>query len=560
MKKILFVISSILLVIWSCGTGSQEEKINMDKMKEKETVNKNTDPIKEKIEAFAEFELTTDLSKLSEKEKKMIPLLIKAAKYMDSIFWLESYGKREELMKRLTSPYMKIYADMNYGPWDRMDGDKPFVPGVGSKPLGANFYPKDMTKEEFEKADLKDKKSLYTLIRRDSTGKLITVPYRDAFRYYNDKVSELLLEAAEYAETPGLYQYLVARATAVVSDDYRPSDIKWMEMKDNHLDIVIGPIETYEDKLFGYKAAHEAYVLVKDLEWSERLKKYLAYLPELQAALPVDEQYKKEKPGARSDLNAYDAVYYAGEANTGGKTIAINLPNDEYVQLHYGSRRLQLKNVMRAKFEKILVPISGLLIDPEQRKYIQFDAFFANTMFHEVAHGLGIKNTINGKGAVRTALKEHYSAIEEGKADILGLFMVSELLKKQVLEGDIRDYMTTFMASIFRSIRFGAHEAHGLANLIRFNYFKEKGAFSRNSDGTYTVHYDKMEKAMNDLSRLILTLQGDGDYEGVKALVEKYGKLDAQLQADLDRVNNAGIPVDIRFKQGLDVLGLNQEQ
>ncbi len=560
MKKILFVISGILLVIWSCGTGSQEEKINMDKMKEKETVNKNTDPIKEKIEAFAEFELTTDLSKLSEKEKKMIPLLIKAAKYMDSIFWLESYGKREELMKRLTSPYMKIYADMNYGPWDRMDGDKPFVPGVGSKPLGANFYPKDMTKEEFEKADLKDKKSLYTLIRRDSTGKLITVPYRDAFRYYNDKVSELLLEAAEYAETPGLYQYLVACATAVVSDDYRPSDIKWMEMKDNHLDIVIGPIETYEDKLFGYKAAHEAYVLVKDLEWSERLKKYLAYLPELQAALPVDEQYKKEKPGARSDLNAYDAVYYAGEANTGGKTIAINLPNDEYVQLHYGSRRLQLKNVMRAKFEKILVPISGLLIDPEQRKYIQFDAFFANTMFHEVAHGLGIKNTINGKGAVRTALKEHYSAIEEGKADILGLFMVSELLKKQVLEGDIRDYMTTFMASIFRSIRFGAHEAHGLANLIRFNYFKEKGAFSRNSDGTYTVHYDKMEKAMNDLSRLILTLQGDGDYEGVKALVEKYGKLDAQLQADLDRVNNAGIPVDIRFKQGLDVLGLNQEQ
>ncbi len=560
MKRFKITFFLLLPLIWSCGSGSSEEGNSeyTGSGDMKKTEKPAEDPVKKKIEAFAEFELKTDLSKLSAKEKQMIPLLIKAAQYMDSIFWLESYGDRNELMQRIQSPYARIYAEMNYGPWDRMDEDKPFVAGFGPKPLGANFYPHDMTKEEFEKAPLKDKADLYTLIRRDSAGKLITVPYRDAFRYYNDKVSELLLEAADLVETPGLFQYLVSRATAILSDEYRQSDIKWMQMKDNHLDIVIGPVETYEDKLFGYKAAHEAYVLVKDLEWSERLKKYLSYLPALQSALPVPDKYKREKPGARSDLNAYDAIYYAGEANTGGKTIAINLPNDEYVQLHYGSRRLQLKNVMQAKFEKILVPISRLLIDSKQRDHIRFDAFFTNTMFHEVAHGLGIKNTINGRGPVRTALKEHYSAIEEGKADILGLFMVTELLKRNVLEGDIKDYMTTFMASIFRSIRFGAHEAHGLANLIRFNYFKEKGAFSRNSDGTYTVHYDKMEAAINDLSRLILTLQGNGDYEGVKQLVDQYGKTDAQLQADLERVNNAGIPVDIRFKQGLEVLGLNQ--
>jgi hypothetical protein len=232
------------------------------------------------------------------------------------------------------------------------------------------------------------------------------------------------------------------------------------------------------------------------------------------------------------------------------------LPNDEEVQLVKGSRRLQLKNAMQAKFDKILVPISKVLIDPSQRKHITFDAFFANTMFHEVAHGLGIKNTINGKGSVREALKEHSSALEEGKADILGLYLVQELHKKGELTADMKDYMTTFMASIFRSVRFGSSSAHGKANMIRFYFFKEKGAFTRNEDGTYTVNYERLGEAMKDLSNLILTLQGNGDYDGVAKLVAEKGIINENLQADLNRLTEAKIPVDIVFEQGTSVLGL----
>ena len=328
-------------------------------------------------------------------------------------------------------------------------------------------------------------------------------------------------------------------------------------MKNNDLDIVIGPIETYEDQLFGYKASYEAYVLHKDKDWSDKLTKFAAFLPELQENLPVNEKFKQEKPGTDADLNAYDVIYYAGAANAGGKTIAINLPNDEQVQLQKGTRRLQLKNAMRAKFDKILVPISNILITKEQRKHITFDAFFANTMFHEVAHGLGIKNTINDKGTVRKALKEHASALEEGKADILGLYMVEQLLNKGELDGDIKDYYTTFIASIFRSVRFGAGDAHGVANMIRFNYFKEKGAFERLENGTYKIDYDKTRAAIKSLSQLILTLQGKGDYEAVNQLVEEKGNIGEQLNKDLNRLNEENIPIDVIFEQGTKVLGLD---
>jgi hypothetical protein len=332
----------------------------------------------------------------------------------------------------------------------------------------------------------------------------------------------------------------------------------WLDMKDNTIEVVIGPIETYEDQLFGYKAAHETFVLIKDKEWSNRLSKYAEVLPELQEGLPVGEEYKQETPGRDSDLNAYDAVYYAGDANAGSKTIAINLPNDEEVQLEKGTRRLQLKNAMRAKYDKILVPISEVLIAEDQRQYLTFDAFFGNTMFHEVAHGLGIKNTINDKGTVREALKEHASALEEGKADVLGLYMVSELRKDGMVdEGTIENNYVTFMSSIFRSIRFGSSSAHGKANLIRFNYFKEKGAFSYDEEAeTYRVNFDKIAVATDSLSNKILTLQGDGDYEGVAAFVEEYGTVGNQLQQSLDRLSEQSIPVDVTFNQGVDVLGL----
>ena len=551
MKKIIVVLIGVVLFASCKDTNNARNPI-------KQTTNKvkTTRSMNDKLNDYVSVKLTTDISKLSTDEKKMIPLLIQATDIMNELFWYQTYGDKNELLATIKDEDIKKFVDINYGPWDRMSGDVSFVEGIGEKPAGANYYPTDMTKEEFEKADLEGKSSLYTFLRRDPEGKLHTVAFNTQFKGQLTQAASYLLEAERLAKDPGFKKYLQLRAQALLNDDFQPSDMAWMEMKTNHIDIVIGPIETYEDQLFGNKASYEGYVLVKDMEWSKKLAKYAAFLPELQKGLPVAAEYKTESPGTDSELNAYDVVYYAGDCNAGGKTIAINLPNDEEVQLEKGSRRLQLKNAMQAKFDKILVPISKVLIDSSQRQHITFDAFFANTMFHEVAHGLGIKNTINGKGSVREALKEHSSALEEGKADILGLYLVQELHKKGELTDDMRDYMTTFMAGIFRSVRFGASSAHGKANMIRFYFFQEKGAFTRNEDGTYTVNYDKLSTAMEDLSSLILTLQGNGDYDAVAKLVAEKGVIKESLQADLDRLTEANIPVDVVFEQGVSVLGL----
>ena len=546
----VYVLSFFVLLGVSCNNSNKEEATNDE--------NQNTEmTVQKKLDEYAEFALTTDMTVLSENQKKMIPLLIDVAKIMDELFWKEAYGSKSQLMQSIEDEATRQFATINYGPWDRLRGDAPFVEGVGPKPAGAQYYPVDMSKQEFEAFEDANKASLYTLIKRNENGQLYTVWFHEAFSEQIKKAASLLRQASELADDEGFKTYLNLRADALLSDDYLASDMSWMEMKSNQIDFVVGPIENYEDKLYNYKAAHEAYVLVKDLEWSERLAKYISFLPELQEGLPVDKEYKSENPGTDSDLNAYDVIYYAGDCNAGSKTIAINLPNDERVQLEKGTRRLQLKNAMKAKFDKIMVPIAGLLIDESQRSHVTFDAFFANTMFHEVAHGLGVKNTINGNGTVRKALKERSSALEEGKADILGLYMVTQLHEKGELDGDLMDYYTTFLAGIFRSVRFGASSAHGKANMVRFNYFKEKDAFSYDeTKGTYTVNYENFREAMNSLSAKILTLQGDGDYEGVGKLFEEMGVIKPDLQKDLDRVSEAGIPRDIVFKQGVEVLGL----
>ena len=514
-----------------------------------------------RLAKYTTVRLTTDIAALSARERQMLPVLIDAAQAMDEIFWQQAYGDRAALLSSLTDPRMRRFAEINYGPWDRLAGNEPFVPGAGAKPEGANLYPRDMTKAEFEAEVAKggaradSLKSLYTLVRRDG-GRLHAVPYHVAFGPQMKRAADRLRQASALADDAGLKRYLELRADALVSGNYQPSDMAWLDMKNNTIDVVIGPIETYEDALYGYKAAAEAYVLVKDREWSQRLSRYAALLPSLQQGLPVAEQYRREMPGTDSDLNAYDAVYYAGDANAGSKTIAINLPNDEEVQLKKGTRRLQLKNAMRAKFDAILVPIAGVLIAPDQRQHVTFDAFFANTMFHEVAHGLGIKNTVSGKGTVREALKERASALEEGKADVLGLYMVTALHGRGELgQADLRDYYTTFLASIFRSVRFGASSAHGRANMARFAFFQQMGAFTRDAaTGTYRVDYDRMRLAMNALSEKILVFQGTGDYAGVAAFMDEQGRISPELQRDLDRITAAKIPVDVVFEQGMSVL------
>lgn len=512
--------------------------------------------VAKRVAQYTSFRLQADLSTLSENQRKMLPLLIEAADLMDACFWYEACAGHAKLLESLDGAERE-FLKMNYGPWDRLDDNRPFLNNIGPKPLGANFYPANMTKEEFQAADLSDKDSLYTFLRRDNDGKLITVPYRLQLAQYVEPAAKLLRKAAELAESAAFRQYLLLRADALLSDDYQPSDLAWLDMKDNAIDVVIGPIETYEDRLFGYKAAHECYVLIKDLQWSKRLERYAQFLPWLQEGLPVAPKYKQEKPGNDTDLNAYDVVYYAGDCNAGSKTIAINLPNDEEVQLRKGTRRLQLKNAMKAKFDRILLPIADELIDEAQKKHISFNGFFSNTMFHEVAHGLGIKNTITGNGTVRGALKDAASAMEEGKADILGLYMIQRLHERGEITGSLEEYYTTFLAGIFRSVRFGSASAHGRANMIRFNFFKSAGAFERSDDGKYRVNGGNFSRATEALARKLLTLQGNGNYEAAKEFESQMGKMDDTLRADLERLDAVGIPVDVVFEQGIEVLGLS---
>ena len=549
---VLVPVFAFMLVIFSCNDEKKDSKQDVQ-------VAKNDSIMNEKVNQFIDFNLTTDISHLSDNQKQMLKLLFQAADICNDIYWTEAYGDKQELFKMNLDEATKKFIEINYGPWERLNGNKSFVKGIGEKPKGANYYPKDMTKEEFEALKDENKTSLYTMIRRDDDGKLKSIWFHDYYKEQTEKLAEILKQASELADDNGFKNYLTLRAEALLTDDYLASDMAWMDMKNNAIDFVVGPIENYEDALLGYKAAHEAFILIKDKEWSEKLKKYAAMLPDMQEALPVPPKYKKEVPGRNSDLGAYDVVYYAGDCNAGSKTIAINLPNDKRVHLAKGSRRLQLKNAMRAKFEKILVPISKVLISEDQRKNIKFDAFFENTMFHETAHGLGIKYLINDeKTEVGAALKELSTTMEEGKADILGLFFVTKLYDDgEFPEKDLMDNYVTFMASIFRSVRFGVSSSHGKANMLRFYYFKEKGAFTKDEKtGLYKVNMKKMREAMKSLTKKILVIQGDGNYDEAKKWIDEKGIIGEELQKDLQKVKEAGIPLDIVFEQGPKELGL----
>lgn len=547
-KNFVLVIIGLLFAIGfnSCNSSSSSKKVGLSP---------SDSLLKSKIDEFATVKLTTDLTKLTDKEKQMIPILIEAARIMDLLFWEQALGNKQRFFDTITDTLQRQFAEINYGPWERLNGNKPFIPGFGEKPAGANFYPIDMTAKEFETWDNKDKTSPYSIIRRNENGNLTNIWYHEAYAQDLNTAAKLLEQAALLAEDEGLKKYLQLRAKALLSDDYFPSDMAWMEMKNNTIDFVVGPIENYEDGLFGYKTAFEAALLVKDIEWSRKLARFAKLLPELQRSLPAEDKYKKEQPGTDSDLNAYDIIYVSGHANAGSKTIAINLPNDEKVQKAKGSRRLQLKNAMRAKFDHILVPIAEVLIDSTQRPMINFDAFFSNVMFHEVGHGLGIKQTITGKGTVRQALKEKYAAFEEAKADIFGLFLTTELIARGEITGiTAEDCYVTYMAGLIRSVRFGAASAHGKANMMCFNYFEDRGAFVRGTDGTYKVNFDKIRDAVNTWAGIILKYEGDGDYDGASAYLEVNGKIRETLQSDLTRLKTAKIPVDIVYKQGIEIL------
>jgi hypothetical protein len=510
-----------------------------------------------KVEEYAMVELSSPLvEQLTENEKTLIPIFVEIAQIVDNLFWKQTFENKSD-MDKIEDPWTKDFFNINYGPWDRLNNMKAFIDSYGEKPLGCQYYPIDMTKEEYESFNDPNKGSLYTVLRRDADKKLKTVWYRDEYKEEIGKICELLDKAIAIAEDAGLKKYLIERKKAFQTDDYFASDMAWMDMKESRIDFVVGPIENYDDKLYEAKASYEAFILLKDEKRSADLAKFVAMLPQLQKELPCENKYKTFVPGTSSDLNVYDAVYYAGDCNSGSKTIAINLPNDDKVQAAKGARRLQLRNSMQAKFDKILLPISEMVIEPSQRQYVKFDAFFWNVTFHEVAHGLGIKETINGKGSVDDAMQTEKTSWEEAKADILGLFLTCKLIEmKEITNISVEDAIATYIAGILRSVRFGASSSHGKANMMCYNYMEKEGAFTRDENGSYRIDFDKAKQSIDSWGALILKVQGEGDVAFAESFRKENGGIGEKLQADLDKINSSGIPRDIRFTQGLKTLGL----
>ena len=504
--------------------------------------------LQEKVESYAVVEVSSPLyDALSENDKKIVGLFREAADIMDGLFWKQTFGDKAEI-EALPEGYAKTYAMINYGPWDHLDDNKPFIEGYGVKPLGCQYYPQDMTMEEWDAFNDPDKLNLYTVIRRDENGALKTVWYRDEYKEELEKVCALLEEAAALTDNEGMRTYLTERIKAFRTDDYLASDLAWMDMKDCNMDLVIGPIENYDDHLFEAKAAYECFILLKDEKRSANLAKYVTLLPTLQQMLPCAPEYKTFVPGTSSDLNVYDAIYYAGDCNGGSKTIAINLPNDERVHEAKGARRLQLYNSMMAKFNKILAPIGEVLVEPSQQKYLTADAFFWNVTFHEVAHGLGVKQTVNGKGTVDAAMGSEKTTWEEAKADILGLFMVNNLIDMgEITDITKEEAVATFIAGIVRSVRFGSASSHGKANMMCYNYMEQNGAFTRNAEGKYVVDFEKSPEVINSWANLIIETQATGNLEFAKQYAAENASIREALAADVAKVNEAGIPRDITF-------------
>lgn len=533
----LLGVATVASTLFSCNTQQQES------------------PMKAKVEEYAQVELKSDLvNNLNDKEKELVKIFFQVGEITDDLFWQQTFGDKSQL-DTITDSYAKEFAMIHYGAWDRLDNNKPFLAGYGEKPAVCNYYPHDITAEEFDAFEDANKNSWYTVIRRNEDGSLKSVWYHEAYAEEIGRICALLEKAVTLAEDPGLENYLEKRIEAFKTDDYLESDLAWMDMKDSKIDFVTGPIESYDDKFQETKASYESFILLKDEARSKDLAKFVAMLPALQKELPCAPEYKTFVPGTSSDLNVYDAVYYAGDCNAGSKTIAINLPNDERVHALKGTRRLQLRNSMKAKFDKILMPIGQLIVTPGQQKYLNFDAFFWNVTFHEVAHGLGVKQTINTNESVDAVMGTEKTSWEEAKADILGLFMVTKLIEMgEITNITAEDAIATYIAGILRSVRFGAASSHGKANMMCFNYMEKAGAFSRDAKGQYVIDFGKAKEAMNGWAALILQTQGDGNVEFATKYRAENGGISPALQADLDKINGAGIPRDITFIQGADIL------
>ncbi len=530
--------------------------------KPKEQSKPENDPmtLAQQISRFAPTPITADVSKLSANDRKALEKIIDAARLMDQIYFRQVWSGNPDVLHQLQADTTQEgkerlhYFQINISPWSALDRDTPFVAGVPEqRPAGANYYPTDMSKEEFTawlnglpEKEKEQATGFFSTIHRGADGKLKSVPYNEEYNEWLTPAAKLLKEAAALTTNKTLKKYLTARADAFLSNDYYASDVAWMEL-DAPIDVTIGPYETYMDELFNYKAAFEVFVTLRDEVESAKLEKFGSYLQDIENNLPIDPKYRNPKLAALSPIRVVDVVYAAGEGNRGVQTAAYNLPNDERVVREKGSKRVLLKNMQEAKFNKVLVPISHLVLDSTQQSNVSFDAFFTHILCHELMHGLGPHNiTVNGKATtVRKELQDLYSAIEEAKADITGLFALQLLIDKGSLDKKLEQEMyTTYLASMFRSVRFGTNEAHGKGVAIQFNYLTLEGGITIDeTSGKFSIDQSKIKDAVTKLTGEILTLQAEGSYEKAKALCDRFGIIHPAMQKALDKLSN--IPVDI---------------
>ena len=489
-----------------------------------------------------------DLRGITDNGKEVLNLYRFAADEVDAIYWEQYFGDKQTLLDGIKDPVQKTFAEINYGPWDRTSG-KSFVEGYSDRLPGAGFYPADMTKEEFNAWDNPDKNSPYTLIRRTADGSLKTVWYHDAYKDHIDKIGNYLKAAADITIKPSVAAYLLSKAEALRTDNYYESSLAWLDMEDSKMDLVIGPNEVTDDQLMGIKRSYEAYVLLKNETHTKELMQYVSRIGEFQEDLPGDPAYKTFQPGAGSNIFSCDALYYAGKANAGVKVIALNLPFDSDVQRDRGTRTILLENIIHIKYNHIVGPTGRILLKPDDAEHLSADAFFWNIVFREVAHGLGVKETVNGKGSVEEALGSAALTLEEVKANAAGVLMVCNLQKHFDIHHLFtkEDALATFFASLVRSERFGEGTALGRANIIIYNYLKEAGAFKRNASGQYDLDYKNMEAALSGLTALVLKTQATGDETFARQFEAQYSKLNSDYDADRLNLGLEKIPADIRF-------------
>lgn len=487
------------------------------------------------------------LDGISDNGKEVLNLYRFAAMEVDKIYWKQAFGDKAAIDSLDNGPF-KDYAMINYGPWDRLTG-KSFLRGyVLHMPEGMCFYPEYMSDEEFQACDDPDKYSPYTVIRRDEEGNLKAVWYHDEYAEHIEKICRYLRAAADITIVPSVREYLDAKAKALETDDYMESEEKWLNMDDSRMDLVIGPNENKDDHRFGIKRSYSAYVVLKDVKLTDRIGNFVDMIGSMQESLPCKSEYKTFIPGGKSTLFVCDALYYSGEANAAIKDMAINLPFDTAVQAELGTRTILMKNVISAKFHHIVYPMGQFMLGDADRDLVDHDAFFWNVAFREIAHGLGVKTTVEG-AEVGEVLGNYAGVIEEAKALILGVFFTNQMIHlietKDIVTS--KNAFATFLASTLRASRFGNTEVVGQGNLICYNYLKAQGAFQRHNNGTYSINWDKVDSAVNALASELLEIQALGDYQRAKEFVKTYTEIDSELDADRHNVRLELIPADIKF-------------